>query len=201
MIRLSVPALLCLVLGGCIGLAGKPPLAVVAPAADGVAVEPAGSALPQQLLVALPQAGELLDSRRVLTRTERGELALLAGVAWPEPLPVLLQGALVEALQRVPFRAVGLSGSGLRGDLVLSLTLHRMELDYATGEALVEFEALLVAQGGRALGSRRFRAVASLDQREALPASQALLGLSQRLLGDCVAWVVVASRQSAGTSG
>lgn len=199
MSRLIVAALLCLLLGGCIGLSGKPPLAVVAPAAGGVAVDSAADALPQQLLVALPQAGELLDSRRVLTRTEDGEMALLAGVAWPERLPALLQGALVEALQRVPFRAVERVGSGVRGDLVLNVTVHRMEVDYAAGEAVVEFEALLVAQGGRALGSRRFRAVASLDQREALPASQALLGLSQRLLGDCVDWVVATSRQSAGT--
>jgi ABC-type uncharacterized transport system auxiliary subunit len=194
-------ALCCLVLTGCLGLPAKSPLALVAPQAGDIVVATRTEALPQQLLVALPQASTLLDSRRVLSRDAGGDLALLAGVAWPEPLPTLLQGALVEALQRVPFRAVERAGSGVRGDLVLNLTLHRMELDFAAGEAVVEFEALLLAQGGRALGSRRFRAVESIAQRAARPAAGQLLTLSQRLLGECVGWVAATAGQPAGTSG
>lgn len=201
MIRVFLCCTLCLLLAGCLGLPRQAPLQVVAPEPGLAAVTTAAAPLPLQLLVATPQAGALLDSRRVLSRNADGELAVLAGVAWPEPLPALLQGALVEALQRVPFQGVERSGSGLRGDLVLNLTLHRMELDYAAGEAVVEFEALLIAQGGRALGSRRFRAMASIDERAAVPATRTLLGVSQRLLGDCVAWVVATVPQSAGTSG
>lgn len=198
--RIAVLALLMVPLSGCLGIGGAPRLAVIGHDADALPVTTRVEPLPQQLLVALPQAPELLASRRVLTRTTQGELALLADVAWPEPLPGVLQDALVEALQRVPFRAVDRVGGGLRGDLVLDVSLHRMELDYREQRAIVEFEALLLTRGGKAVASRRFRdsAVAPRAPREA---ATALLALSRALLAQAVDWVAQEAQRSAGTSG
>jgi cholesterol transport system auxiliary component len=203
-------SLLCLLLTGCVGLASKPPLQIVA-GAELLRSEPAATPKPRidrQLTVALPSAMALLDGERVVARHGAGELAYLAGVAFPDNAPRLLQDGLIEALQRTGFGAVERQGSGLRGDLSITLQLQRFEVDYSDSErprGRIELQALLIdSRSGRALDSRRFEAAEAVAGDSAADGARALLSGSVRVLAEIAGWtaerVEVAAAAAADSS-
>jgi len=102
-----------------------------------------------QLTVAKPIAGRMVDSPRVLVRPHSAELQVYAGVAWSQPAPDLLQGALVHAFEDSGrIAAVARSNTGIYTDYRLVTELRRFEVDYHTTKntptATVEISAKLI---------------------------------------------------------
>ncbi len=130
--RALVPALL-LMPAGCVGLLAGPAPQLYRVAA--VAAFPPG--LPHvgaQVLVALPQAPEGLDTRRIALSRSPLSLDYFADAEWTDRLSGLVQTALVESFENsraIP--AVGRDTAGLRADFVLRSQIRHFEAEYGAG--------------------------------------------------------------------
>jgi len=113
-----------------------------------------------QLVVAEPETPESLNSPRIaLTRGDM--LDYYAGAAWADRVPYLIQGALVDALDKSgKIAAVARDTDGVRGDYRLETELKDFSAHYQTEDGAptvtVRIVAKLVAADGRQI-------VASLD--------------------------------------
>lgn len=181
-----------ILLAGCSWSAREAPQ-VVAPVAAELPAAAVAATVDRQLLVALPTSGAMLAGSRIVVRPRAGQLAYLAGVAWPDSAPRMLQDQLVDALQRARLaRVVERQGSGLRGDLLLAVSLHRLEVDYSgeQPQARVEFEATLVdAVDGVAHLQRRFTAAEPVAGADAQAAAQTLQQTLAAQLSALLGWL------------
>lgn len=73
-----------------------------------------------ELVVETPKARGTLDTARIMVRPSALQTEYLPDAIWGDPVPVMLQGLLVEALQRYDvFTHVGREPLGLGGDYAL----------------------------------------------------------------------------------
>lgn len=189
-----VALLLAVLLTACLPGANKRPAATVFdlhPAAQ-PAVTPTR---PQQLLIAEPRTSAMLDSPRIAVRPQPNQLQVYRGVAWRDPAPRLLHDQILRGFEDAgAFAAVGRSGSGLRGELLLSLELRRFEADYPGGggapQAVIELQAVLLRGGsGEALGSRRIEVTQPSNGTESAEVVDALSSASAEAIDQLVRWV------------
>ena len=106
----------------------------------------AGAPRPIDLVVDLPVAGGAINTDRILIRPAPAQVQYLPDARWIEPVPEMLQSALVAGLERSGgFRFVGRRPLGAIGDVTLV-------------SSLTEFEAALVPGGAGAEVRVRFTA-------------------------------------------
>ncbi len=196
-LRTPIVLLLCALLSGCLGPGRREPVRILD--LDVAAPAVMAEASPLQLTIQEPRASQSLDLARIAVRPAANELRYYAGAAWRDRAPRLLHDAILRAFEdAAAFRAVGRSGNGLRGDLVLELELRRFEAIYAgdTPNATVALQATLIDRDGRALGSQRISAEAAASATEVGAVAAAFGRAIGKALHELVQWT---QRTAAGT--
>lgn len=199
--RAGVAAAGALLLSACMSLGDKTPITVYAPQ---IAVPAAADwrQVDWSLLIARPRAGDVLDSERIAVRPEPGLLQTYKAAAWSEPLPELLQSALLRAFEDSGrITGVARQASGVRGDAILMLDIRRFEAEYRTRKqpptVVLEVQAKLVQQPrGRVLASRTFRQEAEASSEKLPAVTAAFESASGLLVGDLVGWALASGSAS-----
>lgn len=193
-VRLAVLAS-SLLLSGCLSLGDESKTRIYAPQ---IAVS-ADTAWPQAawtLLVAKPRAGVMLDSERIAVQPEPGQLQVYKEAAWTDPLPELLQAALLKAFEDSgKIAAVARQASGVRGDATLLLDIRHFEAVYRTKKdpptVTLEVQAKLVVQAtGKVVAARTFRAELPAASEKVPAVTRAFDAASQQLLAELVPWTL-----------
>jgi len=159
--------LLLALLAGCSILPEKTEVAIHAPHPK---VQPQASwpTVDWQLVVPRPNASALLDSPRIVVRPSPGELQVYKSAIWTQPVPELLQDAVVHAFEDSgKIAGVARRGERLSSDFELRLDVRRFEADY--GSAGVP--SVVVAIGARLVSDRGSRVVAQRLFEHSVPAA------------------------------
>lgn len=114
-----------------------------------------------QLVVPRPNASALVDSPRIVVRPTPGELQVYKSAIWTQPVPELVQDAVVHAFEDSGrIAGVARRGERLSSDFELRLDVRRFEADYGSAgvpSAVVEIGARLVSdRGSRVVAQRLF---------------------------------------------
>lgn len=180
----------CSILGG----KGDPPT-IYAPDPR-VVTDPSLPSVQWQLSMSPVSASSMIDSARIAVRPTPGELQVYKDARWASPPPVMLEDALLRALEdsgRIP--AVARQGTGVAADYKLVMDLRRFEADYtgnAVPSATIEVNAKLLHSSDQDIvGSRTFLhavpATGTDPARVADAFSQALAEMTKEL----AAWVLI----------
>lgn len=101
-----------------------------------------------QLVVLRPNAERLVNRARIMVRPTPGEVQVYKGATWSQPVPDILQDAIVRTLEDSrKLTGVTRRGGGIAGDYDLALDIRRFDADYAGGaspSALIEVSASLI---------------------------------------------------------
>ena len=177
-------------LGGCLpnGKRDAPRLFDLQPPAPAAVAD----TRPEQLVIAEPRAGQMLETARIAVRPTANELRYYAGASWRDRAPTLLHDAILEAFEDArAFHAIGRAGGGLGGELQLIIELRQFESVYVDGrpQAVIELQVTLLDGGsGRALGATRIRQAETASGTaidEVVPAFEAA---TARALQELVGW-------------
>lgn len=205
--RKLVTALAMLVLAGCSILETKQEDRATIYAPDPrVAADPAWPSVDWQLSLSSTTAARMIDSLRIAVRPAPNELQVYQGATWAKIPSVMLEDALLRALEdsgRIP--AVARQGAGVGADYKLVLDLRRFESDYttpdATPAATIEVNAkLLHASDQRVVASRTFLQ-AQPAASEAVPdVIRAFEQGLETLTGDLAGWILTSGEQHQSTT-
>ena len=185
-LRLAACAALVAALAGCGIVPKKEPLSIYAPEAQ-VQADPAWPAVRWQLQIPRPHAPELLDSPRIVVRPSPGEMQVYHGAIWAEPVPDLVQDAVLRAFEdsgRIP--GVARRGSGVAGDFELLIDLRRFDSDYNGGGA----PSAEVEMAVKLLANRTNQVVAVRTFRQSVPAASTSVGDVSRAFGTAMSSAV-----------
>lgn len=155
--RRMVIAALALAPAGCSGLlgGGGPPTALYAL----TALNNFGSSRPPlrtQILIDKPSSSDALDTVRIALRRNQLSFDYYADSAWTDPAPRMIQGLLVDSLQRSGrVTAVSRDTLAIRGDYELRIELRHFEAEYNGDAPLptvrIELGLILVHVDDRAI--------------------------------------------------
>ena len=191
----AVLASMALLLSGCLSLGESAKISVYSP---DITVAP-HSDWPQaewSLLLMRPLASASLDSPRIAVRPGPGLLQVYQGAVWSDPVPDLLQTAVLRALEDSGrILAVARQGSGLRGDATLQLDVRRFESVYAAPKSAptvtIEVQAKLFGgPGQRVLAAKTFRSDVAADDKELPAVTQAFESATTKLVAELVGWTL-----------
>ncbi len=157
-----------------------------------------------QLVVQRPNADRLTDSSRIIVRPEPGELQVYQGAAWSQPVPDMVQDAVVRLLQdsgKLPGTAR--RGGGIAGDFDLAMDIRRFHSDYAgaaTPTVIVEISASMIRNDrNRVVAQEVFTAqvpAAGTSVAEVAAAFEQALGATSR---DIAGWSLRAMQAAPST--
>jgi cholesterol transport system auxiliary component len=191
--RVAMMIAAMLPLAGCGALSGsKPPPFLLT--LDAAAVPPAGamrsSAEAKRLTVQVPQSPQKLRTPRILVQQADGAIAYVVGGQWVEAPARLFHRLLADTIAAKTSRLVidegltsGGSGEQLAGQLL------EFGIDARTNEALVVYQAMVIADAGRTIRQQRFaarRRVTTIDGRSS---GEALTRAANQVAADVAAWV------------
>lgn len=186
-------ALTAMALSACVSFGGKPPPFLLTLDAD--AAPPAGAprtaAEAATLTVLIPTAPQKLRTTRIPVQQDDASVAYVKDAQWVEAPQRLFQRLLSETLAARTARVVldegqylTAPGEQLAGQLV------EFGIDVRSNEAIVVYQAMLVAAGGKSVTQRRFEARETLGSRVAArPAGEALTRAANRVAADVAAWL------------
>jgi cholesterol transport system auxiliary component len=193
-------AVLTLVIGlamaGCsiLGAKGDPPT-IYAPDPR-VVTDPSLPTVQWQLSMSPVSASSMIDSARIAVRPTPGELQVYKDARWANPPPVMLEDALLRALEdsgRIP--AVARQGTGVAADYKLVMDLRRFEADYAGNavpSATIEVNAkLLHASDQDIVGSGTFLQAEPATGTDSARVADAFSKALGELTKELAAWVLI----------
>lgn len=147
-----------------------------------------------QIVISIPEAAQSLDTTRIALSKSPTTIDYFANAAWPDRVPVLVQGHLVEAFERSgKIIAVGRDNGALRADYQVLLELRNFEARYTGSDQRptihVRLDAKLVHLPDRVIvgnlaASRELVAARSDVDGIVITFNEALGGV----LGDIVDW-------------
>ena len=153
-----------------------------------------GAPLPWQVVVQPPLASLSLDTNRIAVLTSPHEVKYLQGVRWNDNTPLIVQDALLDALEATGrFAAVGRPESGLHTDYALVCELRDFSADlYSSGRPVthIRMTLQLVKQPvGNIAASRSFEMETPAEGRSAMAIVKAFDQGLHGLLPDVTDWV------------
>jgi cholesterol transport system auxiliary component len=153
---------------------------------------PGGTAA--QILVADPQALQVLDSDRVMVR-DGIEVRYLSGAQWTDRLPRLVQARLIQTFENSGrARAVGKPGQGLAIDYQVVTDLRRFEYQAKERRAAVEISVKLMNDhDGRVVATQIFRGDVPVTSDASSAIISALDQALDRVLVSIMKWVFARS--------
>lgn len=185
-----------LMMAGCADVVGPPPpprLYLLSPQSAGPL---SGAKVPWALAIQMPEANAGIDSPRIaITRPPAG-LDYYAEVAWADRLPVLAQGAMVEAFERSGrIASVARDSDGARADYFLGIDIREFGCRYDAGEgaplAVVRLAVRVIDSHSRAISGRAVFAKEVRAAANTIPAGVAALTEAYgAVLAELVPWVL-----------
>lgn len=185
-----------LLAAGCSNLVGPPPpsrLYLLKPKLPGAL---AGPKVGWSLSLRLPDAMAGLDTDRIVIQRPPAGMDFYADAAWPDRLPVLVQGALLEAFEASGrIDAVAREGDAVRADYYLATELRDFEARYDTPDGI---PAAVVRLGARMIVAKTRDIAGYKDEMREIRAAQnsveaaveALAAAFSGVLGALVPWVL-----------
>lgn len=144
-----------------------------------------------RLGVAVPKAGHLLSSNRIVVYPERNVVNVYEGARWHENAPDLLKARLIAGLQQSQLFA-SVSSDGLPADLLLLSELRHFQSDYVTDppSAKVQLDVQLVDNQNRApLAAMSFTTSAQANSTDIPDVIDAFGSASDELTAQLAAWL------------
>ncbi|WP_232630401.1 ABC-type transport auxiliary lipoprotein family protein [Methylobacterium sp. Leaf118] len=183
----AIPCLLALTaLGGCGG--GATPLTF-----DLAALPPQGRPVvsARSVVVLEPVGLQPMEADRIIVRERGGSLSFLGGGQWADRLPRLVQTRIIQSLENTGrLRSVSRPGDKVPADFQLVSEIRAFDIDSASGEAVVDLSAKLIADGtGRVANARIFTARVPIQKVDAQNAAVGLDTALGQVLADLVRWV------------
>ena len=180
-------------LSACIGLGGKtPPFlltldADAAPAAGGART----AAESATLTILIPTAPQKLRTTRIPVQQDEASVAYVKDAQWVEAPSRLFQRLVSETVSARTSRVVLDEGQYLTAPgEQLAGQLMEFGVDARTNEAVVVYQAMLVAAGGKAVTQRRFEAREAIGGKvEAKPVGEALTRAANKVASDVTGWL------------
>jgi cholesterol transport system auxiliary component len=194
--RLRTPLLLILgaaTLSACVSFGAKPPPFLLTLDAD--AAPPAGAARTAgeaaTLTILIPTAPQKLRTQRIPVQQDGASVAYVKDAQWVEAPQRLFQRLISETVAARSSRVVLDEGQYLTAPgEQLAGQLMEFGVDARTGEAVVVYQAMLVAAGGKSVTQRRFEARESLGGVvEAKPVGEALQRAANKVAVDVAEWL------------
>ena len=150
-----------------------------------------GGGVAGQLVVVEPVALAPLESERILVKDASGAVSNLGGGQWSDRLPRLVQARLIQTFENGSrLRAAARPGDGVIAEYQLATELRAFQLDAATGEAVVEISAKVIAlPAGKIVRARVFTAREPAGTSSALDVTQALDRASGTVFLDIARWM------------
>ena len=123
-----------------------------------------------QLSIALPEASDSLDTSRIMLMLPPGRLDYYADATWPDRLPFLVQGSLVEAFEESGrMLGIGRDTEGLKSDYLLVTDIRQFEARYNVPDTAPVVVARIVT---KLVAARTRTIVMSIDARSEIQASE-----------------------------
>ena len=185
-----------LTLVGCGDLVGPPEASPIYVMRPSFPVAPAQK-VTWSLALVRPNAPGALDTDRIALIQPGGVMDYYARAQFPDPLPALVETALLDAFIRTSaLPGVGRAAEGLRSDYHLFTDIREFEARYAVADGIpdvvVTLDARMVVSRGRAVAgnmsaTRTVRAAANSVPAVTQAMSEALAGV----VGEIVSWALV----------
>ncbi|MDE2230115.1 MAG: membrane integrity-associated transporter subunit PqiC [Alphaproteobacteria bacterium] len=203
MLRAAV-VILALVLAGCSGalLPAPPPPPDLYRLSPAAVVPWSGPRIAAQVLVGEVSAPGALDTDRIALGPRATHVEYFAKAEWTDRAPALVQGLLLDTLDRSGrFARVAQRTLALRADYLLFGALRHFEADYRAGtppqiRVAVDLQ-LLRMPGGDIVAQRRFAATVPASQNSVPAVVDAFDAAAHRALQDVPAWVASVLPRSA----
>jgi phospholipid/cholesterol/gamma-HCH transport system substrate-binding protein len=149
-----------------------------------------GAAPRGQLAVAEPSALIMFDSRKILVRPAPSDDPTFAKAEWSDNIPKLVQAKIIQTFENAGLsRNVSRSGEAGVPDKQLAIDIRRFEISTSPQPvAEIEFVARIIADNGRIVEARVFRAsapAAALNASSTVAALDRAFGQSAK---DLVIW-------------
>lgn len=142
-----------------------------------------------------PTGLSVFNSNNIVVSPDGRRMSQAAGSRWAQPIPLMLQSSLVEALSGSPDLIGVLPSSGARTDTRIHLTIKNFEAQFDQGEkaapiAIVRYTATLADASDRAL-LNTFVAHKSVraDAASVSEIVRALETANNQAMDDIVAWL------------
>ena len=195
MTRLRTSLLLALgavSLSACVSFGAKPPPFLLTLDAD--AAPPAGEARTAgeaaTLTILIPNAPQKLRTTRIPVQQDGSSVAYVKDAPWVEAPQRLFQRLVSETVAARSGRVVLDEGQYLTAPgEQLAGQLMEFGVDARTNEAVVVYQAMLVAAGGKTVTQRRFEVRESIGRIEAKPVGEALARAANKVAADVAGWL------------
>lgn len=195
MTRLRTSLLLALgavSLSACVSFGAKPPPFLLTLDAD--AAPPAGEARTAgeaaTLTILIPNAPQKLRTTRIPVQQDGSSVAYVKDAQWVEAPQRLFQRLVSETVAARSGRVVLDEGQYLTAPgEQLAGQLMEFGVDARTNEAVVVYQAMLVAAGGKTVTQRRFEVRESIGRIEAKPVGEALARAANKVAADVAGWL------------
>lgn len=194
--RLRTPLLLAAAaatLSACVSFGAKPPPYLLTLDAD--AAPPAGTARTateaQALTILIPTAPQKLRTTRIPVQQDGSSVTYVKDAQWVEAPQRLFQRLISETVAARTSRVVLDEGQYLTAPgEQLAGQLMEFGVDARTNEAVVVYQAMLVAAGGKSVTQRRFEVREALGGKvEAKPVGEALARAANKVAIDVSGWL------------
>lgn len=193
-------------LGGC-----ADPLSLAAPTADIYRVSPDlpnahqdSERIDRQILVQVPAAAAALDTTRIAISGGDTRLDYIAGAAWNDRAPKILQSLMIQALEsHNSLNGVARDAGGVRADLVLKSSLYAFQAAYPETDfsgqpsIAIDFSVQLISMPERnIIASRRFTRTEPVASRDLDALVMAYNTAMTSMLDDFVTWTLTTAKQA-----
>jgi cholesterol transport system auxiliary component len=194
--RLRAPLLIAVAavsLSGCIGLGGKTPPFLLTLDADAApaAGDARTAAEASTLTILIPTAPQKLRTTRIPVQQDGSSVAYVKDAQWVEAPSRLFQRLVSETVSARTSRVVLDEGQYLTAPgEQLAGQLMEFGVDARTNEAVVVYQAMLVAAGGKSVTQRRFEAREAIGAEvEAKPVGEALTRAANKVAVEVTGWL------------
>jgi phospholipid/cholesterol/gamma-HCH transport system substrate-binding protein len=161
---------------------------------------PAPEEEPSWLLV-VPEPTTLMgfNTDKILLQPSEGESVPVANARWGDNLPILVQAKVIQSFENAGYaKSVSRTRDGVAGDYQLLLDIRNFQISTASQPAAAEidFIAKLVDKDGKIVNAGTFQGSAPVNGTDAQAYVKAVDEVFAKLVGDLVAWVGAALRDS-----
>jgi phospholipid/cholesterol/gamma-HCH transport system substrate-binding protein len=144
-----------------------------------------------QLVVEEPTAVLALDTQKVLVRSNKVEGGAFPDTQWSDSLPKLFLSRIIQSFENAGYGKVSRDVPGLNANFRLLVDIRNV---HVIGEpsplAEVEFGAKVLAEDGRIIDTRTFRATAAAKEINASSATAAINDAFGKSVVDLVRWTI-----------
>lgn len=188
-----IAAVAAATLSGCIGLGGKTPpfLLTLDPEAEPQAGTARTAAEAATLTILIPTAPQKLRTTRIPVQQDDASVTYVKDAQWVEAPSRLFQRLVSETVAARTSRVVLDEGQYLTAPgEQLAGQLMEFGVDARSNEAVVAYQAMLVAAGGKTVTQRRFEVREPIGGKvEARPVGEALTRAANKVAVDVAGWL------------